>query len=122
MIEKLQLSEALGNLEDIDSASKLLGLTSGKEAGAISMRVVINKLTEDMAGKDLNTLNTFTIGMAGEGTFVTGDPFTGTTFIRFFLHFELKFNLAFQIAIRSDGFARTRFRINSSTWDVWRQL
>ena len=84
------------------------------------MRVVINKLAEDMAGKDLNTLNTFTIGMAGEGTSVTGDPFTGLAFIRFFLHFELKFNLAFQIAIRSDGLSRTRFRINSSTWEVWR--
>ena len=122
MIEKLQLSEALGNLEDIASASKLLGLTSGKEAGPISMRVVIDKLAQDMAGKNLNTLNTFTIGMAGEGTSVTGDPFTGSAYVRFFLHFELLYNFAFQIAISSNGSARTRFRLNSSTWDVWHQL
>lgn len=122
MIEKVQLSEALGSLEDITSVSKLLGITSGKEAGTISMQKVIDKLAQDMTGKNLNNLNSFTIGMAGGGTSVTGDPFTGTSYARFFLHFELMYNFAFQIVISSNGSARTRFRINLNTWIAWNQL
>ena len=104
--------------------SYLLGLDSSGNSKKITPQVMMNKLGQDMSGKDLNDLNTFTIGMAGDGVSVTNDGISTSGVARFYLHMELMYNFAIQIEMNRSGVAKLRMRTGAgaSQWQEWKSL